>query len=97
MNCAILVLLIALQRAHEDQNKVWSCYFTKFCILIFLFRTFMGRHPLLLVKDLDMIKEVLVKQFNNFDNRSVSTCLSILCGPHLYPVILKLYFPESNF
>lgn len=65
---------------------------------IFFIRIYCGRRPLLVTTDLDILKEVLVKDFNRFTDRFVSFLQSIILRcivtKHTLKRILSTTFPS---
>ena len=58
--------------------KMYSCSRYKFIYEVFLLvfnRFYLGRAPFLLIFDLDILKQVLVKEFDSFMDRPVNTLL----------------------
>ena len=44
-------------------------FITKILFCVFLFSYYIGRIPVFLVTDSEMLKQILVKQFDNFTDR----------------------------
>ena len=42
-----------------------------YCILLGLYSYYVGQKPHILVTDLDMLKQIMVKEFNNFMDHEV--------------------------
>ena len=51
---------------------IWSCEL--FIHYVIVCRFYLGTVPWLVVSDLDMLKQILVKEFDSFADRPVSVC-----------------------
>ena len=49
------------------------------CVLLNFYRYYVGSQPYMLVSDLDMLKQIMIKDFDNFTDRLVR----MFCNSHL--------------
>ena len=53
-------------------KKLFGMHLHAFVFLCVCFSHYVGAQPVLLVSDLEMLKHIMVKEFDSFANRSVS-------------------------